>query len=57
MGKIHTMEYIKMMIGTGKSRTEEEEKTYILMTVSEGDVGHNSPIQVWPSEIIRSHLG
>ncbi len=57
MGKIHTMEYTKMMIGMGESRTEEEEKTYILMTVSEGDVGHNNPIQVWSPETIRSPLG
>ncbi len=57
MGKIHTMEYTKMMIGMGESRTEEEEKTYILMTVPEWDVGHNNPIQVWSPKTIRSHLG
>jgi hypothetical protein len=27
------------------------------MTVPEGDVGHNNPIQVWCLETIRSHLG
>jgi hypothetical protein len=57
MGKIHTMEYTKMMIAMGESRTEEEDKIYILMTVPEGDVGHNNPIQVWCLETIRSHLG